>query len=113
MCARSRKTATTLTLGQASEVIQVSKTTLRRLADRGAIRASRTGKRGDRRFRAQDVAIFLLMENKGFRLAPMSSAKRRAGGDGKSEWVINRESLSSVRSGARDRATRSGAGRES
>jgi excisionase family DNA binding protein len=102
MYAQSRKTVTMLTLGQASEVLDLSKGTLRRLADRGAIRVCRTGKRGDRRFRPEDVAIFLLMVNKGFLLNGRAEQAGGDGGVGKTEWLISRRSLSSLHGSAQD-----------
>jgi excisionase family DNA binding protein len=102
MCGQAGEKTTMLTLGQASDVLDVPKGTLRRLADRGAIRVCRTGKRGDRRFRPQDVAVFLLMENKGFLL----NWRGRDGDAGKTTLPVTRELLSSLRKAAPDRTGR-------
>ena len=57
-----------LTVREVSKLLHVHSNTLRRWSDQGIIRAYRIGPRGDRRFRAEDIAVLLLEENKGFRL---------------------------------------------
>ena len=57
-----------LTVREVSQLLHVHSNTLRRWSDQGIIKAYRIGPRGDRRFRAEDIAVLLLEENKGFRL---------------------------------------------
>lgn len=57
-----------LTVREVSQLLHVHSNTLRRWSDQGVIKAYRIGPRGDRRFRAEDIAVLLLEENKGFRL---------------------------------------------
>jgi excisionase family DNA binding protein len=84
-------------VGEASQVLQMSRNTLRRLADQGAIRTYRTGGRKDRKFMPEDIAIFLLMENKGFQLNLDLVERRRNSRPGKTKRVISQESLSPLR----------------
>jgi excisionase family DNA binding protein len=53
-----------LTVREVSQLLHVHSNTLRRWSDQGIIRAYRIGPRGDRRFRAEDIAMLLLEENK-------------------------------------------------
>jgi excisionase family DNA binding protein len=48
-----------LTVREVSRLLHVHSNTLRRWSDQGIIRAYRIGPRGDRRFRAEDVAVLL------------------------------------------------------
>jgi len=57
-----------LTVREVSQLLHVHSNTLRRWSDQGIIKAYRIGPRGDRRFRAEDIAVLLLEENKGFRI---------------------------------------------
>ena len=57
-----------LTVREVSRLLHVHSNTLRRWSDQGIVKAYRIGPRGDRRFRAEDIAVLLLEENKGFRL---------------------------------------------
>jgi len=57
-----------LTVREVSQLLHVHSNTLRRWSDQGIIKAYRIGPRGDRRFRAEDIAVLLLEENKGVRL---------------------------------------------
>jgi excisionase family DNA binding protein len=57
-----------LTLTEVSQILNVDVNTLNKWTDEGIIRARRSGKNGDIRFRAEDVAIFLLEDNVGFQL---------------------------------------------
>ena len=57
-----------LTVREVSQLLHVHSNTLRRWSDQGIIKAYRIGPRGDRRFRAEDIAVLLLEENKGIRL---------------------------------------------
>ena len=54
-----------LTVREVSRLLHVHSNTLRRWSDQGIIKAYRIGPRGDRRFRAEDIAVLLLEENKG------------------------------------------------
>jgi excisionase family DNA binding protein len=57
-----------LTVQEVSQLLHVHSNTLRRWTEQGIIKAYRIGPRGDRRFRAEDVAVLLLEENKGIRI---------------------------------------------
>ena len=57
-----------LTVREVSQLLHVHSNTLRRWSDQGIIKAYRIGPRGDRRFRAEDIAVLLLEENKGINL---------------------------------------------
>ena len=57
-----------LTVREVSQLLHVHSNTLRRWSDQGIIKAYRIGPRGDRRFRAEDIAVLLLEENKGIDL---------------------------------------------
>lgn len=57
-----------LTVREVSQLLHVHSNTLRRWTEQGIIKAYRIGPRGDRRFRAEDVAVLLLEENKGIRI---------------------------------------------
>jgi excisionase family DNA binding protein len=57
-----------LTVREVSQLLHVHSNTLRRWSDQGVVKAYRIGPRGDRRFRAEDIAVLLLEENKGIRL---------------------------------------------
>jgi len=54
-----------LTVREASQLLNVHSNTLRRWTDQGILKAYRIGPRGDRRFRAEDIAVMLLEVNKG------------------------------------------------
>jgi excisionase family DNA binding protein len=56
-----------LTVREVSQLLHVHSNTLRRWSDQGIIKAYRIGPRGDRRFRAEDIAVLLLEENQGLR----------------------------------------------
>ncbi len=56
-----------LTVQEVSQLLRVHGNTLRRWTRQGIIKAYRIGPRGDRRFRAEDIAVLLLEENKGIR----------------------------------------------
>ncbi len=51
-----------LTIQEVAELLHVHSNTLRRWTDQGMMKAYRIGPRGDRRFRAEDVDVFLLGE---------------------------------------------------
>ena len=53
-----------LTVREVSQLLHVHSNTLRRWSDQGIIKAYRIGPRGDRRFRAEDIAVLLLDESK-------------------------------------------------
>jgi len=57
-----------LTVREVSQLLHVHSNTLRRWSDQGIVKAYRIGPRGDRRFRAEDIAVLLLEENKGIRV---------------------------------------------
>ena len=57
-----------LTVREVSQLLHVHSNTLRRWSDQGIIKAYRIGPRGDRRFRAEDIAVLLLEENKSINL---------------------------------------------
>ena len=49
-----------LTIKEVSELLHVHTNTLRRWTEQGILKTYRIGPRGDRRFRAEDVAVLLL-----------------------------------------------------
>ncbi len=53
-----------LTVREVSQLLHVHGNTLRRWSDQGIIKSFRIGPRGDRRFRAEDIAVLLLEGNK-------------------------------------------------
>ena len=57
-----------LTVREVSQLLHIHSNTLRRWSDQAIIKAYRIGPRGDRRFRAEDIAVLFLEENKGIRL---------------------------------------------
>ncbi len=63
----NRQVGGILTVQEVSKLLHVHSNTLRRWTDRGVVKVYRIGPRGDRRFRAADVALFLLENNKGIR----------------------------------------------
>ena len=48
-----------LTINEVAQVLHVHSNTLRRWTDQGILKAYRIGPRGDRRFRAEDVASLI------------------------------------------------------
>ena len=54
-----------LTIKEVSELLHVHTNTLRRWTEQGILKTYRIGPRGDRRFRAEDVAVLLLGDNAG------------------------------------------------
>jgi excisionase family DNA binding protein len=48
-----------LTLKEAAQLLHIHVNTLRRWSDRGSIHAYRINRRGDRRFRLEDINLFL------------------------------------------------------
>lgn len=52
-----------LTVREACRLLYVHSNTLRRWSDRGIVRVYRVGPRGDRRFRAGDIAVLLAEPN--------------------------------------------------
>ncbi len=54
-----------LTVREVSQLLHVHCNTLRRWSDQGIIKAYRIGPRGDRRFKAEDIASLLLEDNTG------------------------------------------------
>ena len=54
-----------LTVREVSRLLHVHSNTLRRWSDQGIVKAYRIGPSGDRRFRAEDIAVLLLEEHKG------------------------------------------------
>ena len=57
--ARREQTITMLRTGDVAWLLDTHSNTVRRWADRGIIMAYRIGRRGDRRFRREDVAHLL------------------------------------------------------
>ena len=68
MATNTNQMGSMLTVREVSQLLHVHSNTLRRWSDQGIIKAYRIGSRGDRRFRAEDIAVLLLEENKGIRL---------------------------------------------
>ena len=59
-----------LTVREVSQLLHVHSNTLRRWTEQGIIKAYRIGPRGDRRFRAEDIALLLLEDNRSLELVP-------------------------------------------
>ena len=57
-----RRNTSMLTANQVARLLNVHTNTVRRWSDRGLIKAYRTGARGDRRFRQEDIAAFLIQQ---------------------------------------------------
>ena len=68
MATNTNQMGSMLTVREVSQLLHVHSNTLRRWSDQGIIKAYRIGPRGDRRFRAEDIAVLLLEENKGIRI---------------------------------------------
>ena len=49
-----------MTTGEVTRLFNVHTNTVRRWSEQGILKAYRTGTRGDRRFRREDVAVFYL-----------------------------------------------------
>ena len=60
----SKQIGSMLTVREVGKLPHVHSNTLRRWTDRGVLKVYRTGPRGDRRFRAEDVALSLLEDNR-------------------------------------------------
>jgi excisionase family DNA binding protein len=56
---RDRQIGPMLTVKEVARLLHVHSNTVRRWSDRGLIRAYRISRRGDRRFRREDIAHFL------------------------------------------------------
>lgn len=54
-----------LTVKEVSQILRVHSNTLRRWSEQGIVKTYRIGPRGDRRFRAEDIATLLLEQNHG------------------------------------------------
>ena len=52
--------STRLTTGEVARIFNVHASTIRRWSQQGILKAYRTGSRGDRRFRREDVAVLYL-----------------------------------------------------
>lgn len=61
--ARHEQTITILRTGEVAWLFDIHRNTVRRWADQGILRAYRISRRGDRRFRRQDVADLLAKLN--------------------------------------------------
>ena len=59
----SNETGGMLTVREVSQLLHVHSNTVRNWSEQGFIKAYRIGPRGDRRFRVEDVAFLLLVEN--------------------------------------------------
>jgi len=53
-----------LTISEVAQLLNVHINTVRRWSNQGILKAYRIGSRGDRRFRQEDIASFLLEESK-------------------------------------------------
>ena len=63
-----------LTVKEAAKLLYVHENTVRRWTEQGTLRAYRIGPRGDRRFRADDIARLLRDDNKGIRYDLLGSS---------------------------------------
>jgi excisionase family DNA binding protein len=52
-----------LTIREASQILNVHTNTLRRWTNQGIMKTYRIGRRGDRRFKAEDLALLLLSDD--------------------------------------------------
>jgi len=57
--ASDKETVPMLTVREVARLLHIHSNTVRRWSDRGIIRAYRISRRGDRRFRQEDIARFL------------------------------------------------------
>ncbi len=57
-----------LTVGEVASLLHVHINTIRRWSDQGLIKAYRIARRGDRRYRREDIARFLAEMNDGSRV---------------------------------------------
>ena len=64
MASKDNQMSKMLTVREVSQLLHVHGNTLRRWSDQGIIKSFRIGPRGDRRFRAEDIAVLLLEGNK-------------------------------------------------
>ena len=78
MANESERMRNMLTVKEVSQLLHVHSNTLRRWSDQGVIKAYRIGPRGDRRFRAEDIAVLLLEEHKNILMkGDMKASKRQ------------------------------------
>ena len=61
--ARHRRDSAMLTANDVAHMLHIHINTVRRWSNRGLLRAYRVGPRGDRRFRQQDIASFLVEQS--------------------------------------------------
>jgi len=66
-----------LTIREVTRLLHIHPNTLRRWSDRGIIRSFRITRRGDRRFRREDIARFLAELNVNRANKEISSSNRR------------------------------------
>jgi excisionase family DNA binding protein len=57
---KEQKLSTLLSTGEVATIFEVHPNTIRRWADEGKLTAEKTGPRGDRMFRREDVAVYYL-----------------------------------------------------
>ncbi|MBE0481689.1 MAG: helix-turn-helix domain-containing protein [Dehalococcoidia bacterium] len=76
MVSTIEKTNGMLTIGEASRLLYVHVNTLRRWSDQGIIRTYRVGPRGDRRFRAEDIAGLVLEVDRASRRGENKGSKK-------------------------------------
>ena len=57
---KDRPISTMLTASEVARIFDVHASTIRRWSDQGKIKSYRTGPRGERRFRREDVAVLYL-----------------------------------------------------
>jgi excisionase family DNA binding protein len=56
----NNQTSGMLTIREASQILNVHSNTLRRWTDQGIVKVYRLGRRGDRRFKSEDLAQLLI-----------------------------------------------------
>jgi excisionase family DNA binding protein len=57
---QDRPVSTMLTTGEVARILNVHTSTVKRWSEQGKIKSYRTGPRGERRFRREDVAVLYL-----------------------------------------------------
>jgi excisionase family DNA binding protein len=68
-----------LTISEVARLLNVHINTVRRWSNQGALKSYRIGSRGDRRFRQEDIGLFLVSGNKDTRVKEEKTSFDRLG----------------------------------